>query len=138
MGGGVLDQSVPDVAGRDLCGGGALPREARRREPDPVAGLIEYTAAYLSTATTDDRNLSERALELVNGPRQDAYAPPEQNMARIGSAWAAMLGLPEPIPGWRVALMLAGMKVIRASHKPGDDSLIDSVGYLEIARRLRP
>lgn len=82
--------------------------------------------------------LSDLALDLIHGPRQDEYAPPELNMPRIGAMWAAILGLPEPIPGWRVAVLLAGMKVVRAGYKPGEDSLVDAVGYLEIARRLRP
>ena len=85
-----------------------------------------------------DPTLSDLALDLIHGPRAEEYAPPEVNLPRIGAAWAAVLGLPEAIPGWRVALMMAALKIVRAGHKPGEDSLVDAVGYMELARELRP
>lgn len=81
--------------------------------------------------------LADRARELVDGPRQDEYDAPERNMARVGATWAAMLGLEEPIAPHKVALMLAGLKVIRAAHTPSDDSIADAHGYLLIAERTR-
>ena len=84
------------------------------------------------------RTLSDRALELVDGPRQDSYAPPEVNLGRIGAMWAAILGLPEAVPGWKVALMMSALKIARAAHNPNDEALVDATGYLEIVERLRP
>lgn len=81
--------------------------------------------------------LSDEALALVDGARAAEYDKPELNLERIGAAWGAVLGS-ESIPGWQVALCMAALKCVRAGHKATDDSLIDAVGYLEIARRLRP
>lgn len=83
------------------------------------------------------RTLSDRALALIDGPRQDDYASPAVNLSRIGAMWSAILGLEEAIPSSRVALMMAALKIARAAHKPTDDSLVDTVGYIELAWRLR-
>lgn len=121
-----------------MCGGGALRREARR-DSLPSVQPDGSTGADSVLRVRDDaaRTLSDRALALIDGPRQDEYAPPERNMKNIGRVWAAMLDLAEPIPPEQVALMLAGMKLVRASYKPGEDSLVDLCGYAEIAWRLR-
>ncbi len=84
------------------------------------------------------RTLSDRALELVDGPRQDAYGKPLDNMARIGEAWSAVLELDEPIPAWKVALCMCALKTVRAAQGGDLDSLVDLVGYAEIAERARP
>ena len=134
--------TVPDIAGRD-CEGSKMPREAQRWEtlPEWQRRLTVDNSTgneRLATKPSLDPTLSDLALDLIHGPRAEEYAPPEVNLPRIGAAWAAVLGLPEAIPGWKVALMMAGLKIVRAGHKPGDDSLVDACGYLELARELRP
>ena len=122
------------------CEGSHLPREARHGEPDlpVVSGTgTDHARLLLQVRQSDSRTLSDLALELVNGPRAAEYDEPERNLERIGAAWGAVLGI-ESIPGWQVCLCMAALKVVRAGHKATDDSLIDSVGYLELARRLRP
>lgn len=116
--------TVPQVDGSDLCEGSHMPLEADRNTS---------RNAY----PNGEKTLSDEALELVHGPRAEEYAPPEVNMPRIGAVWGAILGR-EPIPAWQTALMLAGLKLVRAANTPSDDSLIDSVGYMEIVKRLRP
>lgn len=99
------------------------------------AGLL------LKVREQDSRTLSDLALELIHGDRAAEYAPPEENLTAIGAVWGVLLRdhvAGEPIPAWRVALLMAALKIVRAGHKPGDDSLIDSVGYIELVRRLRP
>lgn len=130
-------EKCPD-ASRDLCDGGSLPREARRVDvPSMSTEGASGADDVLRVRHDASRSLSDRALELIDGPRQEAYAPPARNMTNIGRVWSAMLDLPEPIAPEQVALMLAGMKLVRASYKPGEDSLVDLVGYAEIAERLR-
>lgn len=122
--------------------------QERVSQPDPelerlLAEEQEIEARAALKAVVADalyrrRTLSDRALDLINGPRADEYAPPELNLPRIGQAWAAVLGLPEAIPGHKVALMMAALKCVRAAHSATDDSLVDLVGYAELAERLRP
>lgn len=113
------------------CEGSSLPPSAVTSDPGHTAwhdvGLVGRKP----------RTLSDRALDLVNGPRQDAYAAPEINLARIGSMWAAILGREDPVEPWRVALMMSALKIARAAHRPEDDALVDAVGYLELVERLR-
>lgn len=134
-----MSEVCPDIEGRDLCGGGSLRREARRADPGSVSSVSEAgeRGSEHLPPMRKPASLSDRALALIDGPRQDDYAPPARNMKNIGRVWAAMLDLPEPIPPEQVALMMAGLKLVRASYKPGEDSLVDMVGYAEIAERLR-
>ena len=83
-------------------------------------------------------SLSDRAISLVDGDRQKAYGPPEDNLARIGQAWAAIFGMPDPIPAYRVALAMAALKAVRAAHRADEDSITDLYGYAVLAERLRP
>lgn len=115
------------------CDGGTYPRDdlpkvwlPRETEFGDVHGVRESR-----------RTLSDQALDLINGPRQDAYAAPEVNLARIGFMWAGLLDLPEPIPAWRVALLMEALKTARAWHSPTDDSCVDGVGYWELVVRTR-
>ena len=78
------------------------------------------------------------ALGFIRNERSDEYGPPLINHVRIGQIWGALLDTSEPIPPWRVSLMMAGLKLARATQTPTDDSLLDAVGYLEIVRDLRP
>ena len=137
------------------CDGGDYPREAHRVE-DQMSAVWDRSASSSRrmpsvrepgphprhpTDPPARTTLSDQALRLVDGPRAKAYGQPEGptgNMARIGMAWAAILGNPAPVPAWKVALMLSTMKNVRAAETPEDDSLVDSVGYLEIVRRTRP
>ena len=80
----------------------------------------------------------ERAVSLVDGDRQAAYGAPADNLARIGQAWGAVLGLPEPISAFRTALMMSVLKAVRAAHRGDEDSCVDLLGYGELAARLRP
>lgn len=84
-----------------------------------------------------DESLSDRALALIGSDRQASYGPPAENLRRIGVAWSAIFDCP-PIPAHKVALAMAALKLTRAAHRPDDDSLVDAVGYCELAADLRP
>lgn len=77
------------------------------------------------------------AAALIDGPRQDTYGDATENFRRIGAAWAAVLGLPEPIPARTVAWMMVSVKAVRDIAGTGDhrDNLVDAVGYLALADR---
>lgn len=133
-----MSDVCPDVMGRDLCGGGGLRREPRRVDVSSVSpGGSPGADGVLRVRDDAARTLSDRALALIDGPRQDDYASPEVNLSRIGAMWSAILGLEDAIPASKVALMMAALKIARAAHKPTEDSLVDTVGYVELAWRLR-
>lgn len=77
-------------------------------------------------------DLFREAEKLLNEDRQDIYGDPYVNYARIGLIWTALTGL--PIKATDVALMMAGLKIYRASVNPEHkDSFVDALAYIAIA-----
>lgn len=72
------------------------------------------------------------ARQTVHGARQNDYGTPERNLTRIGIVWGALLGI-DALPPRTVAVMLAGMKCVRATGRDNRDDLIDGIGYLLLA-----
>jgi hypothetical protein len=68
--------------------------------------------------------------------RQADYGDATDNLAAIGSVWAELLGM-DTIPADTVALMLAGMKLVRASGRINRDDLVDACAYLMLADDIR-
>ena len=68
--------------------------------------------------------------------RQADYGDAADNLAAIGSVWAELLGM-DTIPADTVALMLAGMKLVRASGRMNRDDLVDACAYLMLADDIR-
>jgi len=80
----------------------------------------------------EENDLLEIARSIVRGDRQKDYGNPEDNLTRIGIVWGALL-MQDAIPPRTVALMLAGMKLVRASNRDNRDDFVDAVGYLVLA-----
>lgn len=84
---------------------------------------------------------AERAVELVNGDRQDMYGHPLPNHERIADFWTVRLG-DKLKPGARIepheaAAMMRLVKEARLMHTPGhEDSLVDISGYVEVERMI--
>lgn len=76
------------------------------------------------------------AESLINGDRADTYGPPEESFGRIGRIWGAILNLPDIDPS-TVALMMAGMKISRASGQlDHEDSYVDLAGYAALGAEM--
>ncbi len=75
-----------------------------------------------------------KADELINGDRQEAYGPPQENFARIAAGWAVILG--KPVTPEQVALCMAWLKIARLANGPHDDSYIDGAAYMALAGEL--
>lgn len=72
--------------------------------------------------------LLNKALEIVNGARQENYGSPEQNFARIAAFWT--LYLQRHITPADVAIMMVLMKTARLQNNvKHEDSWIDIAGY---------
>lgn len=85
---------------------------------------------------------AEEAEQLVNGPRQGAYGPPEESMEQIAQVWTGLLRMklhPDAvITGAEVALLLTGMKLAREMGGTGKrDNVVDADGYLLIVERIK-
>lgn len=131
---------------RNDCDGGSYPEGQSHTEPGQSNevknnGLTDSRPTLgglrRDLKSDSEKTLSDLALGLVANQRSAEYGPPLINHWRIGQIWSGMLDL-ESIPPWKVALMMAGLKIARMTETPSDDSLTDAVGYLEIVRQLRP
>lgn len=71
---------------------------------------------------------------LVDSDREAQYGNPVENMARIGKAWEAILGI--PVSGHKAALCMTALKLVREAKTHKEDNLLDAEGYIEIARRV--
>ena len=67
--------------------------------------------------------------------REQVYGDKITTHARIAEVWSGICG--HPINGQQVALMMAGLKLVRASISPDySDSYDDIQGYTRIAQEI--
>lgn len=89
-----------------------------------------------------------RALEIIDGDRNEQYGEPERNLGAIAGMWTIYLSRKGSInlDGADVAVMMSLLKAVREAgrkqigefdpEKDGDN-FTDGIGYLELAARLR-
>ena len=74
-------------------------------------------------------NILERANDVVNGARQDAYGHPLDNFNRIAAMWSVILE--REVTAEQVGLCMAALKIARQVHSPKIDNLVDLAGYAQ-------
>lgn len=92
----------------------------------------------MSEQALPGRSILNRAREIVHGARQrDLYGAPERNLDRFARVVSVILG--HPVTPYQAGLILAGLKLVRAStnaDKPDRSSLEDMAGYAELCALL--
>lgn len=93
------------------------------------------------TAKKDNRKaILEDAIQVICNDRQSSYGEPEDNFQRVAIEWANILGekLKEPLSAYDVGLMMAGLKLVRASggNPFKRDNLVDLAGYAACAGEI--
>lgn len=99
-----------------------------------MAGVEARSRPYVSAAPQLDRDALDRGRAIVRGQRHLDYGPPERNLAAIAQVWSALF--PDKAGGYTardVALMLAALKLVRATSRINDDDLPDLAGYVLLA-----
>lgn len=67
--------------------------------------------------------------------RGQSYGPATASFPRIAALWSALLD--HPVSAYQVALLMAALKLLRAEvDPPHKDSLVDLVGYADLAYEL--
>ena len=79
----------------------------------------------------------DHKIEHIRKVKRAEYGSFSKNLELIGKTWSALLDLPTPIPPYKVALMYAASKVIRAAHSFKEDNYIDAQNYLRKAHELQ-
>jgi len=68
--------------------------------------------------------------------RQAEYGDALENFEKIGKIWGALLDI-DPIPPYKVALMMDALKTVRLFNNPEhEDSWIDKYGYIQHAQEI--
>lgn len=88
-------------------------------------------------ANSSGETVRDRAHRLLAGDREKEYGNARDTHERIAAMWNAIIPQGARIRPVDVALMMAGLKIIRAAKNPAyEDSWTDLVGYAEIGARL--
>lgn len=82
----------------------------------------------------------EEAQDLVYGPREKQYSPPQRDYAKTAMIWTGLLleklRPGEVITAREAVLMMVGMKLSREVFRHHRDNLVDGAGYLACAERI--
>lgn len=81
-----------------------------------------------------------RALDVINGERQQQYGDPENSFPEICSLWNWWLGdkLKAPLTAMDTAMMMMLMKIAREKGGAGkSDNIVDACGYLGLYEDMR-
>lgn len=84
-------------------------------------------------------SIFKTAESLINGDRQKSYGSASQMCNHIAEMWNAYLGLHgrERITAQQVPYMMMLLKLARESHKHKEDNLVDMLGYIGVADKVR-
>ena len=80
-----------------------------------------------------------KALETINGERQNQYGDPEDSFQLIADYWKIYLSKIkiENLNNHDVCLMMTLFKIAREQHQKKADNIVDAAGYLGIAGDLQ-
>ena len=89
-------------------------------------------------------DILNRAADLVGGDRASAHGEAVESLQAIGELWGHLLSLmgkplPEPLEARDVAILMAGLKIVRAykGDESSDDNYVDMAGYAGLAGAVR-
>lgn len=87
------------------------------------------------------KDLLEKAEDLVNGPRAQAYGDSLINHLRIADFWNVWLrnrswGEGTVITPYDVSIMMMMVKLARSQHRPSTDNHVDIAGYAAVSHDI--
>lgn len=88
----------------------------------------------------EPRSILDEAREIVHGDREQTHGSPDHNLRAIAKIWSALLrdrlrdG--DDVTPQMVCLMMAGLKLARASNRPSHrEHALDVAGYMALMER---
>lgn len=82
-----------------------------------------------------EESILEAAKYLITKSRREDYREAEKNFEDIARMWSVVLE--HEVTAEQVGLMMACLKIVRASYRYNDDDIIDAIGYLALTKRIR-
>ena len=117
---------------------GRGPRSAMHLSAEQAEQLRGFLR--LIDAKDEPRSILDEAREIVHGDREQTHGSPDHNLRAIAGIWSALLR-DQLKPGAAVSpqmvcLMMAGLKLARASNRPSHrEHALDVVGYMALMER---
>ena len=88
-----------------------------------------------------EEEILEEARGLICGDRNAGYGPAEDDFPLVARMFQPYLeakyGPGQEFDAEDVSVFMVMMKLRRQAHRPKRDNLVDSIGYLALAHRLR-
>lgn len=109
-------------------------------EDDESVPMTYESRRYEKTPQKYRGSVLLRALDVINGERQQSYGDPEDSFEEIAWVWNWWLGerFSAPITSQDVAMMMSLMKLAREKNGAGKtDNVVDCCGYLGLYEDLR-
>lgn len=109
------------------------------REDDEMENAIDDKGKDKNVQQKERGRVLLRALDVINGERQQQYGDPEDSFEDIAWAWNWWLDSDNaPITDADVAMMMALMKIAREKNGAGKtDNIVDCCGYLGLYEDMR-
>lgn len=105
-----------------------------------MKNMIEDKGSGKNVQQKDRGRVLLRALDVINGERQQQYGSPEDSFSEIAVLWNWWLGprLNAPLTEQDVAMMMCLMKQAREKNGAGKtDNVADACGYLGLYEDMR-
>lgn len=109
-------------------------------EDDEVENAIDDKGKGKNVQHEERGRVLLRALDVINGERQQHYGNPEDSFSEIFALWNWWLDgkLKSPLTRNDVAMMMALMKLAREKNGAGKtDNIVDCCGYLGLYEDMR-
>jgi hypothetical protein len=102
---------------------------------DSLARPAPASRADIEAGPQLRQDVLDQGRRIVRGARLADYGGPEANLAAIAEVWNATVlrEVPIELTARDVALMLAGLKLVRATGRINPDDLVDLAGYTLLA-----
>jgi hypothetical protein len=75
-----------------------------------------------------------KAIDLINGDREQDYGTPQESFGCIAIMWTAYLG--HPVTAADVCHLMALLKIARLRNGPHRDSNVDGAGYMALGAEM--
>jgi hypothetical protein len=75
-----------------------------------------------------------KAIDLINGDREQDYGTPQESFTCIANMWTAYLG--HPVRASDVCNMMALLKIARLRKGQHHDSSVDGAGYMALGAEM--
>ena len=117
----------------DCCSNPDKPPVEATDSHDMDAVIDELAEIVLKDKIKNQRgSVLKKAIETINGDRQDSYGNPEDSFFLIAKYWSIYQGV--KVTARNVAEMMTLFKIARMSvQKPEIDNYVDAAGYIGLA-----